>query len=555
MEIYLLLSVFLGFSALVAYIFEGAGFSRIAGYITTGVLLSLFFAESLKANTEFLNFFSDVAITLLVFEIGREVGIEKIRKMNLTPLIILGFEIFFAFLFALLFGTILKLNFLETLILAAVASFSSTAIVFSLLLDLGLSEKTRREILMVMVLEDIFAILILAILPSLRLGSLDPTQLIRLLSLSILITTILITVGITVIRRVFIRVLEINEPGVAIILGSAFLFAVISRSFGLSPALGAFAAGIALSAHPKNAEIGEYLRPLREMFLIVFFVVLGTEAGMANIVSPLLLLAPIIVFLRFLAFTSANWFTTGKSLEESLKIGFTASCVGEFGMVITYEATRLGLVHAEFLTLSAFSVILGSLISSKLSRNADNYAAKISSAVPSEVKTVVDKISANVSRITEGKASDFVRETFFRILRNVLVLFLTIALGSAFLYISDLLLPTLSIYISIVVLSTIVLTIILTAINTRKHAKELCSIFVREERLGYVLEEVLVGTTSISLLLISFGLALLTSSNFLVAMVNRTYKLDIAQFIVLLVLALFFAVLVIGYIKLKRISL
>ncbi|TDA30626.1 MAG: hypothetical protein DSO00_00865 [Archaeoglobi archaeon] len=555
MEIYLLLSVFLGFSALVAYIFERAGFSRIAGYITTGVLLSLFFAEILKANTEFLNFFSDVAITLLVFEIGREVGIEKIRKMNLTPLIILGFEIFFAFLFALLFGTILKLNFLETLILAAVASFSSTAIVFSLLLGLGLSEKTRREILMVMVLEDIYAILILAILPSLRLGSLDPTQLIRLLSLSILITTILIAVGITVIRRVFIWVIEINEPGVAIILGSAFLFAVISRSFGLSPALGAFAAGIALSAHPKNTEIGEYLRPLREMFLIVFFVVLGTEAGMTNIVSPLLLLAPIIVLLRFLAFTSANWLTTGKSLEESLKIGFTASCVGEFGMVITYEATRLGLVHAEFLTLSAFSVILGALISSKLSRNADNYAARISSAVPSEVKTVVDKISANVSRITEGKASDFVRETFFRILRNVLVLFLTIALGSAFLYISDLLLPTLSIYISIVVLSTIVLTIILTAINTRKHAKELCSIFVREERSGYVLEEVLVGTTSISLLLISFGLALLTSSNFLVAMVNRTYNLDIAQFIVLLVLALFFAVLVIGYIKLKRISL
>ncbi|MDK2876019.1 MAG: hypothetical protein PWQ22_429 [Archaeoglobaceae archaeon] len=57
MEIYLFLSIFLGFSALIAYIFERIGFSRIAGYLIAGITLSFFFSENLKANSEILEFF------------------------------------------------------------------------------------------------------------------------------------------------------------------------------------------------------------------------------------------------------------------------------------------------------------------------------------------------------------------------------------------------------------------------------------------------------------------------------------------------------------------
>ncbi len=554
MEIYLLLSVFLGFSALLTYLFERVGFSRIAGYLITGIVVSLLFSENLKANTELLNFFSDVAITLLVFEIGREIGIEKIRKMNLVPLMILSFEILFAFTFALFFGTILKLNFVEIMILAAAASFSSTAIVFRLMSELGFSEEVRRETLMVMVFEDIYAILILAILPNLRFGRLEFAEILRLLVISITITAVLVAIGLTLIRKIFIRVVSVNETGVAIILGSAFLFAAISKYFGLSPALGAFAAGVALSAHPRNPEIGEYLRPLREIFLIVFFVVLGTEAGMINAFSPLLLLAPIIVFLRFLAFTSANWLTAGKCLEDGLKVGLVASCVGEFGMVITYEAARLGLVSMDFLAMSAISIVLGALISSRLSRSADDYAAKISSAVPNEVKNAVNKISANVHRILSGRASEIVRETFFKLLRNVLILVLTIMLGSASLYISDHLFPTLSVYIFVVILSAIILAIVLIAINTKTHAQELCLNFVREGRLGFVLEEVIVSTTFLSLLLLSLSFAILAAGSFLVAIVDRFYNIDIAHFVALAVLSLFLAVIIVWYVKIRRVS-
>ncbi|MDK2876018.1 MAG: monovalent cation:H+ antiporter-2, family [Archaeoglobaceae archaeon] len=475
--------------------------------------------------------------------------------MNLIPLIILSFEIFFSYFFALLFGTVLKMDFIEILILASIASFSSTAIVYRLLSESGLQDSAKREIMLVMVFEDIYAILILALLPNLKFGILEPVEILRLVVLSLVITAILITVGLTVVRKIFVQIVKPDEPGVAVILGSTFLFAIVSKYFGLSPALGAFAAGVALSAHPRNSELSEYLRPLREMFLIVFFVTLGTEAGMINHYNPLLLLAPIIVFFRFLAFTSANWLTTGKSLKDSLKIGFVASSVGEFGMVITYEATRLGLVSSELLTLSALSLILGALISSKLSKNADKYATKISSIVPAEMEVFIDKISENTSKILEGKANEIVNEIFFRILRNVLVLVMTTLIGVASIYVSDLLFPSISTYLAIAIFSVLILAIILVAINTRKHAEKLFSTLVVGNRLGPIFEEAIISITFFAIVLLSLNLALLVSGNFLVSMVNRIYGIDITLFFMTLVLVLLILVPLIGYLKVKKISL
>ncbi|MEM2727109.1 MAG: cation:proton antiporter [Archaeoglobaceae archaeon] len=555
MDIYLLLSVFLGLSALMAFLFKKMGFSHLAGYIVTGFLLTQMFAENIEANGEVLNFFSEVAITLIVFEIGREIGIEKLRRMNLIPLTILGFEIFFAFFLALLFGTLLKLNFIEILILAIIASFSSTAIIFKIMDELKFPEDTKKQILTVMILEDVYAVILLAILPNLRFGDFEIIEFIRFGTISLLITVILIISGITVVRMLLAKIVEPNELGVAIILGSTFLFAVISKSLGLSPALGAFSAGVALSTHPKNNEIGEYLKPLREIFLILFLVTLGTEAGLIKEFSPILLLAPLIVLARFLAFTSANWFTSGKSLEESIRIGFVASCVGEFGMVIAYEATKIGLVSVEFLTLSAFSLILGAMISSKMSQNAEKYSNKISSIVPIEIKTLVGRISVNVRKIAEGKTSEVVRETFFRILRNVIILIATIILGSLVIYLSDRFLPYLSTLLIPIAFLFILLSIFLVGINTKKYSEDLCNIFIEQSKLNPVLKNVLVGSIFTALVLLSLDLALLVSGSFLIELFNRVYNVEISHLVTLSTIIILFALIVIIYNRLRKLRL
>ncbi|MEM0266643.1 MAG: hypothetical protein QXM23_05075, partial [Archaeoglobaceae archaeon] len=125
MDVYILLAIVLGFSALSSLLFMKMGFSHVAGYLISGVFLSLIFRERIVEYKDFLKFFSDVAIALLVFEIGREIGIKGIEKFRLLPIAILVFEIFTAFLIAVAVGNLLDLTAIEVLVLATIGSFSS----------------------------------------------------------------------------------------------------------------------------------------------------------------------------------------------------------------------------------------------------------------------------------------------------------------------------------------------------------------------------------------------------------------------------------------------
>lgn len=551
MDIYLVLSIFLVLSAATAFLLERLGFTRLAGYILTGVLIGLIFSEDVENNRKFLDFFCEVAITLVAFEIGREIGFERIRKLDLIPIAILSFEVFFALALAFLFGSLFKLRLAEIVFLAIIFSFSSTAILFKLMETLNFPEETKKQIFTVTVLEDVLAIVILAILPNFRFEELEFFDFLKFGVFFILITAVLITFGVTIFRKLFTKVVEPNELGVAIILGSTFFFATVSKFFGLSPALGAFSAGVALSTHPMNRELSEYLKPLREVFLIIFFVSLGVEAGLIESFSPILLIAPLIVFFRFLAFTSANWFVTGRGLEESIKIGFTASCVGEFGIVLTYEAMKIGLIGLEFLTLSILSVIFGALISSSMSRNSDKYSGKISSMIPAEIKIFVDKISVNIRRILEGKTSTVVSEIFFRIVRNVLVLIAVVVISSAVLYVSDLLFPDFSLVLFLFILLLIFVATIVVSMKTRKYSEELYELFFDQNKKMVLVKDLIVGLIFMLLLFLSFGLAIIVSSRFFVELTQRLYNLDTSSLVVLTILMFFVLVMLLTYKKLK----
>ncbi|MEM0088194.1 MAG: cation:proton antiporter [Archaeoglobaceae archaeon] len=540
MDVYILLAIVLGFSALSSLLFMKMGFSHVAGYLISGVFLSLIFRERIVEYKDFLKFFSDVAIALLVFEIGREIGIKGIEKFRLLPIAILVFEIFTAFLIAVAVGNLLDLTAIEVLVLATIGSFSSTAVIFKLLNELNFDEDIRKTVLSVMILEDLCAIMILAILPQFAL-EVHLLEVVRLLGFSLGITAILVFLGLTMLNRFFEKVIKPDELGVSIAMSSALLFATISKSFGLSPALGAFSAGLALSTHPKNAEIGNYLKPVREIFLILFFVSLGLEAGLPSEFSPFLLFVPIlIIFCRFYAFTASNWIFSKRSLEECVRIGFLATSVGEFGMIIAHEALNLGLVGREFLSLSATAVILGALSSSKLSSKT-NYAEKIASLVPLEVKTLVSSISVSVSRVMESKSGEFVRSLINRIARNVIAVVVVSTLGSASLYVLNMFGSELK-YVNLALVLAIVFAVILTvSAKTKSHVEELCCLLVEKRGLNPRIERVLSGLTFAFIMLTSLNVILLVSGRFFVEILKEVSMLPLAPSLATLVFLVTFS--------------
>ncbi|MEM4702602.1 MAG: cation:proton antiporter, partial [Archaeoglobaceae archaeon] len=498
MENYLLFTITLGFSALVALLFRRLGFSQVTGYLIAGIFLGFIFQDEFQKNEGLLTIFSEIAIALLVFEIGREIGLKNIKNLSFLPLAILVFEIATSLVIALFVGNIFNLKTSEIIVLALLGSFSSTPVIFKILKDLRLGEDVNRLILTVAIMDDILAILALILLPQLAIGDINISQFIQTFFLSITFAVILIFLGLVFLDKFFRRVIKPDDDiGIAIAISFALLFAALSKYLGFSPALGAFCAGIALSEHPKSSEVGQNIKSIREIFLILFSVALGLEAGLLIEFSPILLLAPaMIVFGRFITFTASNWFLSNRSLAECIRIGFVATSVGEFGLVVVYEALRLEIVGKDFLSIAAISIILGTILASKLSFRSD-YAEKLASLIPLEVKVFIDNISSSIVKILEGKEGEFVKELVIRIFRNVIAVIIFSILGSTLLYILEIFSPNLKNILAILTLAMIFAVTIAISIKTRDHAEKLCCLLVEKRGMNPVMERMLTSLTFI----------------------------------------------------------
>ncbi|MEM0315722.1 MAG: cation:proton antiporter, partial [Archaeoglobaceae archaeon] len=468
-------------------------------------------------------------------------GIRSIRNLTFLPIAILIFEILTAFLIAILVGNLFELKAMEIFILAAMGSFSSSAVVFKLLTDLKFDDEVKRVILTVSVLDDIWAIIVLAILPQLAVGHVHFIEIASLLVFSIVVTAALVFLGLTLLNRVFNKLIKPDELGVSLAISSALLFATISKSFGLSPALGAFAAGIALSMHPRNVDLGNYLKPVREVFLILFFVSLGLEAGLLSEIPVILFFIPILIlFGRFLAFTASNWVFSKRSLDECVRIGFLATAAGEFGLIVSYEALNLGLIEREFLTLSAITMILGALSSSKFTPKTD-YAEKIASLVPMEIKVFVDSISMSVSRLVESSGGEFMRLLVIRIARNVLVVVVVSLIGSAMLYILDFFTPELR-YVNLAIVLAIIFAVILAvSMRTKSYVEDVCSLLVEKRGVNPKIKRVLSGLTFTFIMLTSLNLIILVSGRFFVEVAKEILMIPLGSGFVTFVFFLTFS--------------
>jgi len=161
-----------------------------------GVLLSFLAPGVREGYGGLLDLFSDIAIALLAFEVGREVGLENVRHLRTAPLAIVLGELLASFTLMTAMGLILKLNWIDIAVLALMSSFCSTSITYKLMHERGLDFDKRRFVLSVAAIEDVAAIIFLALLPQLSRGYASLFDALKLVLLSVTIAATLVIVGI-----------------------------------------------------------------------------------------------------------------------------------------------------------------------------------------------------------------------------------------------------------------------------------------------------------------------------------------------------------------------
>lgn len=357
-ELFITTLIYLGAAIIMVPLVRKLGFSSVIGYILGGIIIGPFVLK-LTGNADDVMHATEFGVVMLLFIVGLELEPKKFWAMRKTivglgvsQMVITSAALYYLFIWA---GWESK----TAITIALCFALSSTAIVLQTLKEKNLFNTTSGEAsFSILLLQDIAVIPILAFLPWLANPNAEQinesAMLINMLPNWIKPFSIFIGVGILIIlgKYVFVPFLRyVSSSGMNELLTATSLFLVVGVSqlmilVGLSPALGAFLAGVMLANSEFRHELESNVDPFRGLLLAVFFVSVGSTINFHVIMEDPLFIFSTVAVVLIVKF--AVLFGIGKvfkmSNEQNFLMSFGLSQVGEFAFVLVTFATKLFLI-------------------------------------------------------------------------------------------------------------------------------------------------------------------------------------------------------------------
>jgi CPA2 family monovalent cation:H+ antiporter-2 len=363
------LAVILAVSSVITFIFYKLKQPLIVAYLISGILVGPYlFPFQIIVHLDIISVFAEIGIILLLFSIGLEFPLSKLRELGKVVLSVAALEITFTVIASWLIGTTLQWPFFDTLFLGAALASSSTTIVAKTLSDLGkIREIPARIMLGMLVVEDVFVVLLLAVLQNLAV-----TQSFSAGDVGFLLLKLGIFVGVTlglgmlVIPRLIKRTTKETSHEVLYIalLGLSFVFAVFANLLGFSVAIGAFLIGVVVAGTHLSEEVSEEFGHLRHLFEAIFFVSMGALMDFTLLGTYWLPAVIVIIVLIVAKFSSCSLGVRlfGYDRKTSAKVAFGMAQIGEFAFIVGKTGQDLGVLSAFFLPIIGVSAIVTSII-------------------------------------------------------------------------------------------------------------------------------------------------------------------------------------------------
>jgi len=325
-------------------------FPTIIGFILIGMIAGPY-GLGIVDDIELINLLAELGIIILLFVVGLEFSLQKLRKAGIKPIVVgmseLSIMFFLAYIGAFSFGW----SHLEALYLAGILSITSTAISLRIMRDLQLVKtKEFNTVITILIVEDLAAVLLLVILGNASAGAnLDFTGVGILILQSLTFFVIALGLGIKLIPKLLEKIhgLEIPEAPFITALALGFSLAVIAHFLGQSSAIGAFIMGMIIASSKHSEHITEKILPLRDFFGVIFFVSIGMLVNIMAIPEVALISIPIII-LAVLGKFVGNFFGAsigGHNMIESSTLGTVMVPRGEFSFIMAKQAIDSGSVR------------------------------------------------------------------------------------------------------------------------------------------------------------------------------------------------------------------
>ena len=376
------------------------GVNSLVGFLIGGIFSHYLYTSFLGVDPRYLlrdpivQTLAYIGLVLLGLDIGSEFSIETLRKTLSKVVILEFFSLSIIWVILRVLSEILALDPITIAVLFLITINTSTGILYKHLNKLIKIERSEYElILAATTIEDLLALLGLSALSSYLLGGYLTFNMILVGVGGLLI---FLSSSLLIGHMIFKRIIRAIKGDIELLgllcVALAMIYSYLSNLVGLSPFIGAFAAGVVIGSSVDPKSMKYYFTIMRELGLLFYFSSIGLLISdlprvSITIISLWIFIGFLVMVIKYIGFSVSSWLI-GIDLRSAFRYGVYMTSISEFGLIIANELYRNNLVNESLVALASIIFIISSILSSILIRKDMWISNKIYEIVPKWIKNI-----------------------------------------------------------------------------------------------------------------------------------------------------------------------
>ena len=353
MELFTELSLLIAVATVMAVVMRLLRQPLIIGHILTGLIVGPLLLDVVQ-SADTLALMSEIGIAILLFTVGLNLNPDIIRQFGRVALLTGVGQVVATSVVGYFISIALGFTPIASFYIAVALSFSSTIIIMKLIADKGDLDVLYAKIAIgFLLVQDLIAVLLLLGLPLFASGELEISSFTRLALMGLFLVSFVMLASRFFISRASAFISQSQEFLFLFAITWGIGIAALFQYFGYSLESGALIAGIALASLPERHEISARLSPLRDFFIVMFFIFLGSQMQFGDITNlvPAAIIMSLLVLVGNPLILMAIMGALGYRKKTSMQTGFTVAQISEFSLILVALGVTLGHVEGAILSL------------------------------------------------------------------------------------------------------------------------------------------------------------------------------------------------------------
>lgn len=413
-------------AALMAFLFRKLKLPVVLGYMLAGLIIGPHTPGHFISNFPLIHTLAEFGVVFLMFSLGLGFSIRKLFKVIPRTGVIALFETGLLMWCGYLVAKMLGWSYWECFYAGAMVAISSTTIIMKVFADEKDKGKLSHIIFSILIVEDLIAILVLAILTTLSSSSTPfAAVLAQTTGFLLIFLAAILFLGMLIIPRVVRILLRLHQPEITILACVALCFscALLAQAFGYPIALGAFIAGALVAESGYEQILSQQIQPLRDLFGAIFFVAVGMLIDPAVILQhweSVLLFSAVVVFGKMIA-VSVGAFLLGNTMKLALQAGMSLAQIGEFSFIIAGAGVASGVIGESLYSLAIAVSGVTTLLTPLLIRSSNGVVRLVDRALPAPLQTFAILYGSWIQRLRAASQSTVTRSHVRRLLKLIVL--------------------------------------------------------------------------------------------------------------------------------------